>query len=75
MKQFRGKVAANTGDGLISIFDGAERAVRCGVALSAEAAQLVNAREAASRTCMREASSAVPTRPRAPSASRGRTSC
>jgi class 3 adenylate cyclase len=38
--KFRGKVAANTGDGLISIFDGAERAVRCGVAISAEAAQL-----------------------------------
>jgi class 3 adenylate cyclase len=38
--KFRGKVAANTGDGLISIFDGAERAVRCGVAMSAEAAQL-----------------------------------
>ena len=28
--KFRGKVSANTGDGLISIFDGAERAVRCG---------------------------------------------
>jgi hypothetical protein len=38
--KFRGKVAANTGDGLISIFDGAERAVRCGLAISAEAAQL-----------------------------------
>jgi class 3 adenylate cyclase len=38
--KFRGKVAANTGDGLISIFDGAERAVRCGLAVSAEAAQL-----------------------------------
>ena len=38
--KFRGKVSANTGDGLISIFDGAERAVRCGVAMSAEAAQL-----------------------------------
>ena len=38
--KFRGKVAANTGDGLISIFDGAERAVRCGVAISAEAAKL-----------------------------------
>jgi len=38
--KFRGKVAANTGDGLISIFDGAERGVRCGAALSDEAAQL-----------------------------------
>jgi class 3 adenylate cyclase len=38
--KFRGKVAANTGDGLISIFDGAERAVRCGVAISSDAAQL-----------------------------------
>jgi class 3 adenylate cyclase len=38
--KFRGRVAANTGDGLISIFDGAERAVRCGLAVSAEAAQL-----------------------------------
>ena len=38
--KFRGRVAANTGDGLISIFDGAERAVRCGLAISTEAAQL-----------------------------------
>jgi class 3 adenylate cyclase len=38
--KFRGRVGANTGDGLISIFDGAERAVRCGLAVSAEAAQL-----------------------------------
>ena len=38
--KFRGKVAANTGDGLISIFDGAERAVRCGVAISAAATKL-----------------------------------
>lgn len=38
--KFRGKVAANTGDGLISIFDGAERAVRCGMALSDEATRL-----------------------------------
>ena len=38
--KYRGKVAANTGDGLISIFDGAERAVRCGVAISEAAAQL-----------------------------------
>lgn len=38
--KFRGRVAANTGDGLISIFDGAERAVRCGAAIGGEAAQL-----------------------------------
>jgi class 3 adenylate cyclase len=38
--KFRGKVAANTGDGLIAIFDGAERGVRCGLAISEEAAQL-----------------------------------
>lgn len=38
--KFRGKVAANTGDGLISIFDGAERAVRCGMAISEAAAGL-----------------------------------
>ena len=38
--KFRGKVAANTGDGLIAIFDGAERGVRCGVAISEEAARL-----------------------------------
>jgi class 3 adenylate cyclase len=38
--KFRGKVAANTGDGLISIFDGAERAVRCGQALTEAAVTL-----------------------------------
>jgi len=38
--KFRGKLAANTGDGLISIFDGAERAVRCGAAISKEGADL-----------------------------------
>lgn len=38
--KYRGKVAANTGDGLISLFDGAERAVRCAVAMSDEAAKL-----------------------------------
>lgn len=38
--KFRGKVVANTGDGLISIFDGAERAVRCGMAVSDEATRL-----------------------------------
>ena len=38
--KYRGKVAANTGDGLISLFDGAERAVRCATAMSDEAAKL-----------------------------------
>lgn len=38
--KYRGKVAANTGDGLISLFDGAERAVRCAMALSEEATKL-----------------------------------
>lgn len=38
--KYRGKVAANTGDGLISLFDGAERAVRCAVAMSDEATKL-----------------------------------
>lgn len=38
--KFRGKVAANTGDGVIAMFDGAERAVRCGQAISQAAAVL-----------------------------------
>ncbi len=38
--KFRGKLAANTGDGVIAIFDGAERAVRCAAALSEGAAKL-----------------------------------
>jgi class 3 adenylate cyclase len=38
--KFRGKVVANTGDGLIALFDGAERAVRCGAALSEAGAKL-----------------------------------
>ena len=38
--KFRGKVVSNTGDGLISLFDGAERAVRCGAATIEVAAQL-----------------------------------
>lgn len=38
--KFRGKVVANTGDGLIALFDGAERAVRCGAATGEVAAQL-----------------------------------
>lgn len=35
--KFRGRVAANTGDGVIAMFDGAERAVRCGAAVSGAA--------------------------------------
>jgi class 3 adenylate cyclase len=38
--KFRGKVVSNTGDGLIALFDGAERAVRCGAATSEAAARL-----------------------------------
>ena len=38
--KYRGRLAANTGDGLISIFDGAERAVRCGAAITEVAARL-----------------------------------
>jgi class 3 adenylate cyclase len=38
--RYRGKVGATTGDGLIAIFDGAERAIRCGAAISAEASRL-----------------------------------
>ncbi len=38
--KFRGKFAANTGDGLIATFDGAERAVRCGAAIADVAARL-----------------------------------
>lgn len=38
--KFRGKLAANTGDGLIAMFDGAERAVRSAAAISEAAADL-----------------------------------
>jgi len=38
--KYRGKVVANTGDGLISLFDGAERGVRCAMAISEEATKL-----------------------------------
>ncbi len=38
--KFRGKVAANTGDGVIAMFDGAERAMRCGQAVSEAAGRL-----------------------------------
>ncbi len=38
--KYRGKVGATTGDGLIAIFDGAERAIRCGAAISAEASRV-----------------------------------
>jgi class 3 adenylate cyclase len=38
--KYRGKLAANTGDGLIALFDGAERAIRCAAAISEAAAKL-----------------------------------
>jgi class 3 adenylate cyclase len=38
--KYRGKLAANTGDGLIALFDGAERAIRSGAAISEAAAKL-----------------------------------
>jgi class 3 adenylate cyclase len=36
--KFRGRVVGTTGDGIIAMFDGAERAIRCGSAISREAA-------------------------------------
>jgi len=38
--KFRGKLATTTGDGIIAMFDGAERAIRCGAAISGAAASL-----------------------------------
>jgi class 3 adenylate cyclase len=38
--KFRGKLAANTGDGLIALFDGAERAIRSAAAISEAGAKL-----------------------------------
>ena len=38
--KFRGRVAANTGDGLITLFDGAERAIRCAAGISGAAVRL-----------------------------------
>jgi class 3 adenylate cyclase len=38
--KFRGKLATTTGDGLIAMFDGAERAIRCGAAITEEAGRL-----------------------------------
>jgi class 3 adenylate cyclase len=38
--KFRGKLAATTGDGVIGMFDGAERAIRCGAAISQAASRL-----------------------------------
>jgi class 3 adenylate cyclase len=38
--KYRGKLAANTGDGLIAVFDGAERAIRCAAEISAAAVGL-----------------------------------
>ncbi|HUP55397.1 MAG TPA: adenylate/guanylate cyclase domain-containing protein [Methylomirabilota bacterium] len=37
---FRGQEIATTGDGILAIFDGATRAVRCGAAMAATAARL-----------------------------------
>ncbi|HEV7199940.1 MAG TPA: adenylate/guanylate cyclase domain-containing protein [Candidatus Limnocylindria bacterium] len=36
--RFRGRLAATTGDGVIAMFDGAERAIRCAAAISERAA-------------------------------------
>ena len=38
--RFRGRLAANTGDGVIALFDGAERAIRCAAAISESAVTL-----------------------------------
>ncbi len=38
--KFRGKVATTTGDGIIGMFDGAERAIRCAAAMSEAAAAM-----------------------------------
>jgi class 3 adenylate cyclase len=38
--RYRGKVVANTGDGIIAMFDGAERAIRCGAAIGVSASNL-----------------------------------
>ena len=38
--KYRGKLATTTGDGIIGMFDGAERAIRCGAAISGAAASL-----------------------------------
>ncbi len=38
--KYRGKLATTTGDGIIGMFDGAERAIRCGAAISGSAASL-----------------------------------
>jgi class 3 adenylate cyclase len=38
--KFRGKLAANTGDGIIAMFDGAERAIRCAAEIRAAAIRM-----------------------------------
>ena len=38
--KFRGKLAATTGDGIIAMFDGAERAIRCAAEIAAGAARM-----------------------------------
>ena len=40
LNQFRGREVATTGDGFLAVFDGATRAVRCGVAMARSAGKL-----------------------------------
>jgi class 3 adenylate cyclase len=40
LNQFRGREVATTGDGFLAVFDGATRAVRCGVAMARAAERL-----------------------------------
>jgi class 3 adenylate cyclase len=40
LNQFRGREVATTGDGFLAVFDGATRAVRCGVAMARSAEKL-----------------------------------
>jgi class 3 adenylate cyclase len=40
LNEFRGREIAGTGDGVLALFDGATRAVRCGVAMARAAEQL-----------------------------------
>jgi class 3 adenylate cyclase len=40
LNQFRGREVATTGDGFLAVFDGATRAVRCGLAMARSAAKV-----------------------------------
>jgi class 3 adenylate cyclase len=40
LDKFRGRLVANTGDGIIGLFDGAERAIRCAADMSVAAGKL-----------------------------------